>query len=457
MRLFKIDKSPRFPEPENTGFGYLDEELGSPHLRVRENAVRTYHDRTKENPAVVGPVAEETSRIRDQADGAHQAVLETLRMMDATEASGYHPFEKESSADVKERSRREEKEAFNAVKKKKGWRDDPWVLSCERRAVQSWNNLDDKRPSTPTLAQESFPRKEKKESSAKASKRVDALLASPSPAWNIETPPLLPMLLPAFSSKSKELSSSSSSYAQVNLYFILELPNQGDFIHSPCSPLQLSLPLPLPSRHNHHRMPRASAIATLQHLFFHGVPHAFFQRFFPFQHLLASLSGSSRGGGGDRGTLVWTIPQLFSSGYKHRALVEKVWEAGKMGLRGSWVDAGEVGFAMEVVALLGRIVEAEMEENNGEADDGCLDIAVVVRQYHFPQGQSGGERGSGGYGRPMDVRRIRREAVPRGAASWAGPRFSKPFPPCTPPDYRAWGYLMNLTPLDLWQYQRSLD
>lgn len=450
MRLFKIDKSSRFPEPENTGFGYLGEELGSPHLRVRENAVRTYYDRTKEKAVVVGPVAEETSRIREQADGAHQAVLETLRRMDATEAPGYHPFEKESSADLKERSRRARKEAANAVKKKKGWRDDPWVLSCERRAVQSWNDMDDERPSTPIPAEESFPKKGR---STKPSKRVYALQASlsPSPAWNIGTRPLLPILLSAFSPKSKELSSLS---AQANLHFILELPNQGGFIHSPCSPLQL--PLPFPSRHNHHRMPRASVIATLQHLFFHGVPHAFFQRFFPFQHLLASLSGSSRGGGGDRGTLVWTIPQLFSSGYKHRALVEEVWEAGKMGLRGSWVDAGEVGFAMEVVALLGRIVEAEMEENNGEVDDGCLDIAVVVRQYHFPKGVCG-ETASGGYGRPMDVRRIRREAVPRGVASWAGPRFSKPFPPCTPPDYRAWGYLMNLTPLDLWQYQRSLD
>lgn len=182
------------------------------------------------------------------------------------------------------------------------------------------------------------------------------------------------------------------------------------------------------------------------------MPIAFFRRFFPedkFPCLIKTLDECREGK--ERGSLVWSMPQLFGPGYKYRELVEEVWEGGELGLRWSWVDAGEVGFAAGLVELLGGIagrtalVEEEEVwavphvgssddskgkgkgreggEEEGRKDHVILDIAVVLRQY-FP-------RGGGGYGLPMDIRRIRTEDVklttPTGGDSRGGAAGERAF------------------------------
>lgn len=409
MNRFSRVMGPAYGGNDLKSKGYLIDER---HILVHDASgkqEKSLHGRPKGEPTVARRIAEESNRVREQADRAHQDVLETLYKMNAIEDPGYHPLVRKCSSKTEGLLARPESpgpaplaEAHLSL----------LDLDGSTIAGSSTHTLS----SCSTLVSSTTVEDQERRIKALSDERLVALRAS-LPPLNLGTPPILPPPPPPpsaplprqFSSRRSELPIP----AQANLYFTLELPSECGFVHSPLPPLHLRLPLT-----NEDSLTRASTIATLQTYFFHGVPIQFFQRFFPkdvFGPALVEPLAKCRQGR-HRGSLVWNLPQLFGPRSPYRALVEEVWEAGSLGLLGSWVDAGDAGFAEQVVGLLGRIAAAMAREQgrwtglayDGEGKGVMLDVAVVVRQY-FP-------RGGGGYGRLMDVRRMRRgvETLPPG-------------------------------------------
>lgn len=444
MRLFKLQRPPKdfwtTWVPDWIGTGYLKEPMGSPTLPagqgvltddicpIRTRPLRERHEVVTEGSALV----------REQADRTHQDVLQMLSKIKDEDPVEYHQAHERDdivgSTTVTGPGKRQSSPAIPVRV----------ADAADLRRLR----IPAAAPDT-TSMQEPRPKMKGERKKASTPDRLAGLRSSLlPPLLTVGAPPVLPLLLPAFSRKSRRL-----PQAKASLYFALELPNLGNqrggaaVPSTPCLPLTL----PLPSVRNikpNNPLSYISAVSTLQRYFFHGVPLPFFQRFFPLEKVLLDLENrtittrSRRQGGGDRkrrttgrrSSLVWNIPQLFSPGYKYRALVEQVWEGGKAGLGSSWVDAGNVLFAGKLLTLLGKIAELEREAGEEECGRGGgrggevttnLDITVVVRQYCY-DGRT-----------PMDIRRLRKknESRPprgRGLATPAGPNF-----PDIPPEKRA--------------------
>lgn len=362
---------------------------------------------------------EESGLLTEQVNRAHQDVLETLHKMAAIEDPGHHPLLKQDLSVPRENTR-----------------PDTPVLEERRK----WNRR--RRPkrndsrSSATISNSGSPSNASGSDSSSSQRPFgtttpQAPQAPPHRRLNLGSPPIMPLVVPGFTRKSKRL-----PQARANLHFVLELPQdhhqqpqRGGLVYSPCSPLPLLI-----TYGKHNPLGRASAKVALETYFFHGIPIQFFERFFLFEKYLQGLTRKTDPG--NRGSLLWNIPELFGADYKYRHLVEKVWEVGELGLRSSWVDSGGVGFASGFLALLGTIAEAMVEDvmpdspftklknRNGRGKDEmtiAMDLTVVVRQWSSPHLTSPSP-----FGRSMDIRRLRRKEViePRGVPTWNPTRKS---------------------------------